>query len=262
MGADADLAVRVEAEQWYHTLELAPGIETPGWFDLRPIVKRIPFPESLEGKRCLDVGTFDGFWAFEMERRGAEVVGIDVLDPLQWDWPAGVPQSVIEDIGERKRGGAGFELVAQAIGSSVERRELSIYDVDPDEIGQFDLIYFGSLLLHLRDPVKALMKARDVCSDQLIVCDAISPLYSLFPRPIAGLDGVDRPWWWRPNVRALERMVEAAGFQRVSTTRLRMPAGRGRPAPPVTALRNRAGRQEFVEARFGDPHAVVAARIS
>src|SRR5207302_43882 len=40
---------------WYHTLELPGGVVTPGWFDLRPIVGRLPWPE-VRGARCLDVG--------------------------------------------------------------------------------------------------------------------------------------------------------------------------------------------------------------
>ncbi len=56
---------------WYHTQELAPGLVTPGMFDLRPYVERYGLPASMEGMRVLDVGTFEGFWAFEMERRGA-----------------------------------------------------------------------------------------------------------------------------------------------------------------------------------------------
>src|SRR5262249_19921739 len=72
---------------WYHTMELEPGLVTPGWFDLRPIVDRLPWP-SLAGKRCLDIGTYDGFLAFEMERRGAtEVVATDVPEHENWDWP-------------------------------------------------------------------------------------------------------------------------------------------------------------------------------
>ena len=253
----------VEANEWYHTFELAPGIETPGWFDLRTVVKDVPFPQSLKGKRCLDVGTFDGFWAFEMEGRGGEVMAIDVLDPLQWDWPAGSEQATVEAINARKRGGRGFELVAQIRGSTVDRRQLSVYDLGPDELGTFDLVYLGSLLLHLRDPVMALERVRSVCSGTLIVCDAISPLYSLIPEPLATLDGNGRPWWWRPNVRALERMIEAAGFQLVGKTkRIQMPAGRGRPAPRVTpsVLRTRAGRRELRDVRRGEPHAVVKAQ--
>ena len=76
-----ELHGQVADVQWYHSLELAPGVVTPGWFDLRPMAAKLPWP-TLTGLRCLDVGTFDGFWAFEMERRGArEVVAIDLLDP-------------------------------------------------------------------------------------------------------------------------------------------------------------------------------------
>jgi len=81
----------VSAElHWYHMLERPGGELTPGWFDTRAAVERIPWPRpSLDGLRCLDVGTWDGFWGFEMERRGgAEVVAIDVPDPRGWDWPA------------------------------------------------------------------------------------------------------------------------------------------------------------------------------
>ena len=82
----AALADRVAARDWYHTLELAPGVVTPGWFDLRDMPDKVGLPASLAAQRCLDVGTFDGFWAFAMERRGAaEVVAADVPDPAEWD---------------------------------------------------------------------------------------------------------------------------------------------------------------------------------
>src|SRR5882762_10640795 len=63
--------------RWYHTVELTPDVTTPGWIDLRDIVDRVGFPARLDGVRALDVGTADGFWAFELERRGASVVAID-----------------------------------------------------------------------------------------------------------------------------------------------------------------------------------------
>src|ERR687895_1108727 len=77
-GAVDELRRRLGEIDWYHTQELAPGLVTPGMFDLRPYVDRYGLPEDLSGKRCLDVGTFEGFWAFELERRGAEVVAIDL----------------------------------------------------------------------------------------------------------------------------------------------------------------------------------------
>ncbi len=270
--ADAESAVGerelhdgIEGHQWYHTLELAPGIETPGWFDLRGLAPRI-LPDSLSGKRCLDIGTFDGFWAFEMERRGArEVLGIDILDPYRWDWPANSDEETVAALARRKRGGAGFELARRALGSSVERRELSIYDLDPERHGSFDLVYVGSLLLHLRDPVGALMRVRSVCTGALIVCDAIdlAKTRRFRQQPVATLDGVGRPWWWKPNLAALGRMVEAAGFELDRPpTRIRMALGAGhaqRRFKPRWLLSS-AAREEMMITWRGDPHGVVAAR--
>src|SRR3954471_15071437 len=152
-----DLAAEVAAIPWYHTMELAPGVVTPGWLDTRPVAAKVPLPPSLAGLRCLDVATFNGFWAFEMERRGAaEVVAIDVLDPARWDWPVGSEAEVREAIGERHAGGRGFQIAKRELGSAVERVERSVYELDPDEDGTFDVVYLGSLLVHLRDPVGAL----------------------------------------------------------------------------------------------------------
>ena len=67
----ADLRSRVRAAgPWYHTLDLGSGVVTEGMFDLRPVVDRYGLPARMDGMRALDVGTWDGFWAFEMERRG------------------------------------------------------------------------------------------------------------------------------------------------------------------------------------------------
>src|SRR3954463_3151693 len=87
----------VAQREWYHTLELAPGVKTPGYFDHAPLLEKLPIPASLAGKRCLDVGTFDGFWAFGREPRGAtNVLAADIVDPLAWDCPAGSHPAVIE----------------------------------------------------------------------------------------------------------------------------------------------------------------------
>jgi tRNA (mo5U34)-methyltransferase len=256
----------VAALEWYHTIELRPGVVTPGWNDTRPIVGEIPFPASLEGKRCLDVGTFDGFWAFEMERRGAaEVVAIDILDPAGWDWPAGSEDEVVAAIGRRKARGRGFEIAHRELGSSVTRLERSVYDLTEQEVGRFDLVYLGSLLVHLRDPVRALERLRDVCDGAMIVVDGIDLLLSLLlpRRPVATLDGRGRPWWWYPNQAAMARMIEAAGFEVVEgPRRIYMPPGTGQSRAPLRPrlLATREGRQALVVARRGDPHAVVVAR--
>jgi len=260
------LEAEVAAREWYHTLELAPGLVTPGHLDTRQIVDEIPFPPSLTGLRCLDVGTFNGFWAFEMERRGAaEVVAVDVLDPERWDWPAASDPKAIAAIGRRQAGGGGFEIAKRALGSAVRRLDRSVYDLDERELGRFDLVYLGSLLVHLRDPVGALERVRGVCDGSLIVVDGIDlPLSTLFPRhPVARLDGRGRPWWWYANAAGLARMVEAAGFDVVAGPRkLFIPPGPGWPRPRLRPrlLKTRQGRYNLTVASKGDPHAVVVAR--
>jgi tRNA (mo5U34)-methyltransferase len=261
-----ELRTQVADRQWYHTLELAPGVVTPGWFDTRQVAAKLPLPDSLKGMRCLDIGTFDGFWAFEMERRGAsEVIATDLLDANEWDWPADSATEVVAEMAQRKRGGEGFRLAREALGSSVQLVERSVYDLDPGELGEFDFAYLGSLLLHLRDPVGALERVRAVVRGRLLVVDVHDPLLSLRfrRRPLATLDGRGRPWWWQSNVACLVRMVEAAGFEPVGRPeRVRMPRGAGQPLrrPTLRALARRDGRRELANALFGDPHCAILAR--
>ncbi|MFI5122087.1 MAG: methyltransferase domain-containing protein [Vicinamibacteria bacterium] len=257
----------IDGHQWYHTLELEPGRLTPGWFDLRDLVDTV-LPSSLEGRRCLDVGTFDGFWAFEMERRGAaSVTAIDLVDPRRWDWPANSEQNVVAALAARKRGGAGFELAKEAFGSSVERRELSIYDLEPAQLGEFDFVYVGSLLLHLRDPVGGLEAARSVCAGTLTLVDAIDLAQTRrHPRrAVATLDAVGRPWWWKPNLAGLAGFAEAAGFELIGLPkRLSIKPGPGHDRRLVSArlLLSRAGREHLRASWLGDPHGMVVARPS
>lgn len=62
-------AQRVRDPSWCHTIDSAPGLTTDGWFDLRAQVPSCGLPERMDGMRVLDIGTWDGFWAFAMQRR-------------------------------------------------------------------------------------------------------------------------------------------------------------------------------------------------
>ena len=232
--------------RWYHTIELPGGEVTPGYFDTRRAAAAVPLPASLRGRRCLDVGTYDGFWAFEMERRGAaEVVAVDVLDPRRWDWPGDATEEAVEAIGGPKRASVqAFEVARSALGSAAGRRDLSVYELSPETVGVFDVVYCGSLTLHLRDPVRALAAIRTVCRELLVYEDAVDVALSRWRRrtPYASFDGRGRPWWWRLNVAALQRVAESAGFDVVGApVRFEMPYGAGGP-------------------EGSDPHAAVLAR--
>lgn len=207
----ADLRARVAALDWYHTQELAPGVETPGMFDLRPFVRHYGIPDRLDGLRVLDVGTFEGFWAFELERRGARVTALDLDRIQELDWPRHLRPA--ED-GSR---GEGFQIARECLGSAVERVGMSIYDATPEALGgRFDLVFCGSVLIHLRDPMLALERICEL-SERAIVADEYSRRLDLLPFAAAEFRG-NTPWatWWRPARRTWAAMLRCAGFSDVT----------------------------------------------
>ena len=251
---------------WYHTLELPGGHLTPGWFDLRGIVEELPWPD-VAGKRCLDVGTYDGFLAFEMERRGArEVVATDIGDHADWDLlPAArefAPRTLAEISGQK---GLGFEVAKEALGSEVHKRVINVYDLCPEELGTFDVVVCGSLMLHLRDPMRALEAIRSVCDSWFMSIEEISlKLTALLPRwPASEMRlSAEVGQWWVSNAAGHARMVEAAGFEVTERTRpfveafgvSHPPRGRNLHGLAVaTARRVLAGGE-------GVPHAALLAR--
>jgi tRNA (mo5U34)-methyltransferase len=215
------LAARVAELTWYHTLELPHGIVTPGYFDHRDLLPRYNLPERLDGLRVLDVATFDGYWAFEFERRGAaEVVALDVREKREIDLPPRT-RAAMSEADLSFAFGKGFALAREALASKVEPLHCNVYDLSPERAGMFDLVHVGDLLLHLRDPVAALTAIRSVCRGQAILSDVI------FPDLDRGTGGVPlvqyqggrgQNIWWRLGSEALRAMIEDAGFERVEET--------------------------------------------
>jgi len=251
--------------RWYHTIELPDGEVTPGEFDLRDSVHRVPIPASLAGQRCLDVGTRDGFWAFELERRGAaEVIGIDVDEPERLDWPVNLPPlspELQEDLAERARC---FEIARAALGSAVERRNRSVYDLDPRQDGLFDFAFLGTLLIHLRDPVGALAAVGSVLrpGGTLVLNETVSASLSLLrPRsPAAALMTLDAPFWWQANRHALVRYLTAAGLECRSLGRpYLVRRGPAMARPPLTRRNDLGGLGRQLLLRVGLPHVSLVA---
>jgi tRNA (mo5U34)-methyltransferase len=209
----SELQAAVERYPWYHTLELGDGVVTKGMFDHRPVLDRYPIPADLTGKRCLDVATMDGYWAFEMERRGAEsVTALDLENPDDLDWPASLRADHDKSMDETKA--ERFALARDALGSRVERVLLSAYDLSP-ELGTFDFVFCGDLLLHLKDPITPVENIRSVCAESAVIANVITKFRLHEKRPIAELDGIDNFSWWTTNLAGLVRIVRAGGFARV-----------------------------------------------
>jgi len=227
-----DLAERVRSHRWYHTMEIVPGLVTDGWFDLRPHVASYGLPARMDGLRALDIGTWDGFWAFEMERRGATVVALDVDHERDYDWPPrrrpAEPQALDR--------GAGFRLAKEIKGSSVERIVCNIYDARPEELGTFDVVFCGAVLLHLRDQLLALERFAGLCHGRLIFADEYDRLADLVPFPVSRYraDREKAVVFWLPARRTWRRMIWTAGFDDVTEhSRFKVELGTGG-AKPLT----------------------------
>ncbi|WP_249010130.1 methyltransferase domain-containing protein [Conexibacter sp. DBS9H8] len=219
---------------WYHTIDLPGGGDpTPGHVDWRGHSARL-LDRDLHGLHALDVGTYDGFWAFELERRGAEVVAIDLdrLDAAAWP-PVHRARLTADADAFGLELGRGFRIAHRRLGSRVQRVVCDVLALTPDAVGgrRFDLAFLGALLLHLRDPIRALENIRSVLvpGGRLIMLEAISLTETVrAPRtPLARFDTAANAFnWWLPNVAALHDYLWAAGFveiERISRP-LRPPA--------------------------------------
>ena len=176
--------------EWWHVIDLPDGSTTPGAWDLRPLAERIPWPD-LTGKRCLDVGTADGFWAFELERRGAaEVLATD--------------QGTF--FGQKSR--RNFEHARDLRSSHVRYEERDVIDLE----GDFDVAFMGYVLQMVEDPIRALRSVARVART-LLLLDTVSLPLALLPSPLARLDARhDGREWFVFNPRGMRKLAELAGW--------------------------------------------------
>jgi tRNA (mo5U34)-methyltransferase len=224
MSPSQELPTRPEdprLEGWYHTIELGNGLVSKGAFDLRSVVDRYGIPASLKGKEVLDVATGDGFFAFEMEDRGAErVVAIDVARVGDCDWTPRM-RSLIGPFAGNDAWPAHFRMAHRMRRSQVEYRHCSVYDLSPYTVGTFDVVFCGSLLVHLQSPLLALHAIRSVTRELAIIETAAIPeLDEKFPgRPLLsfGYQGEEatpgeNTAYWILSTAALEAMMRYAAF--------------------------------------------------
>ena len=209
--ADDDILRRVRAVEWYHAIEVAPGVVTPGRYDPKPCLPQMGFPEDLTGKSVLDIGSYDGFFAFEAEKRGAQrVLAMDRHPATQF----------------------GFATAHEILKSRVEYAVGSVYDLSPQTHGTFDVVVFFGVLYHLRHPLLAFDRIHSVCREYALVESHVLdnafihgghhlPSDQIDPRlgemclaqyyPANELNG-DWSNWWAPNVECLRAMLATSGF--------------------------------------------------
>ena len=208
---------------WFHNLHLPDGTQTLPvhflggdfptfkWRQIEPHL-----PARLDGWRVLDVGCNAGFYSFELARRGASVLGVDVEPHYlrQARWAA------------REYGLEG----------QVEFRRMEVYELARSD-ERFDLIWFMGVFYHLRYPLLGLdlvaERARRLVMFQTLTMPGTSvyedtqdheieervpllesgwPKMAFIEHRFAG----DSTNWWVPNHAGVEAMLRSAGLRVVA----------------------------------------------
>jgi len=148
------LASEVAKISWFHTFNFGNGIVTSGYDNSYKRVRTLHLPEDLGGMTVLDIGSWDGFFAFEAERRGASRVL--ATDSFCWS-------------GDGWGTKDGFNLARKVLNSKVEDLEIDVLDLSPEKVGTFDLVLCLGVLYHMRNPLLALERVYSVAKHQLIL---------------------------------------------------------------------------------------------
>jgi tRNA (mo5U34)-methyltransferase len=208
-------------EPWFHCIDLGEGIRTktrsaigepvehpePTWRKVRGAL-----PDNLSGKSVLDVGCNAGFYSIEMKRCGAaRVLGVDSQRDL-------IRQA---------------QFVRRVLGVDVEYERLSVYDLDPIQMGQFDVTLALGLIYHCKHPVLALERLFAITREWLVIETAVYPPEKA-PESFEYDEGGSRPTlhplayienttdakeaiynWFVPSVNALTALLKNVGFDSV-----------------------------------------------
>jgi SAM-dependent methyltransferase len=199
---------------FYHTVDVPGHGVVAGQWDLRGAEAAYLGGIALQGRSVLEIGPATGHLGFWMERQGARLTVLDLGPDNAWDLVpvAGVDLEAL--LAERRehlrRLQNGWWLLHERLGSQAAALRGTVYDLGPD-VGQFDVVTLNAVLLHLRDPMGALIKAASVCRQTLVVSeihesffadDAGTPVEARLGARIRRLLGLRPPVENRPRMAA------------------------------------------------------------
>lgn len=193
--------------QWMHCIDLGNDVITPGKWRRNPDIEKAFDRIDFNGKKVVDIGTCNGIWSFEAEKRGAsEVHSIDYLTHDDY-WCAPAYKFAHDTLQSR----------------AIYNPDLSVYDIETLGITDFDVIVFCGVYYHLKNPLLALSKLRKVLkTGGHIIIEG--PILMDHEHAIAGFlydNGIDEKgyfgkWhpsnWWVPSGRCLREWVECSFF--------------------------------------------------
>lgn len=202
---------------FYHTMEL-PGhgvIEGRDW-DLRGGVDEYLGKVAFAGQRVLEIGPASGFLTFEMEKRGAEIVSVEVTAEHGWDFVPYPPQKLEEVFGPRRivmqQLKNSYWLSHAAVQSKARVYYGDVYNL-PAALGEFEIAVMGSVLLHCRDPLRIVEQCAKM-AQTLIIVDMLHP--DLEGAPVCRLAPTPENFlwhtWWHFSTQFFSEFLAVMGF--------------------------------------------------
>ena len=178
---------------WFHQIELGDGIKTPGSQDTAYTAQRVKLPEDLDGRRVLDIGFNDGYFAFECEKRGAFVDGIDPFPDIGLD-------------------------VKEYLDSQVNLEKGDLFTWKKPKGRKYDLVLCMGVVYHVKDIIGAFERLYHYCDDMLILETHVATGLDVIKNPIArfypGSElNDDETNYWGCNCQMIDALIKHAGFK-------------------------------------------------
>lgn len=217
-----------ENDYWYHSYYFDNGFIQQGDYDIGLDVADYRFPQDMSGMSVLDIGGGSGWFAAYFEQRGARVTVTDARGYCDFDV---FGRDSYADVASEKPApdrllpdgravyyspvSKGLWIMKDILRLKTEYVNARVYEICPGLFAgsKFDLVFMGSILMHLRDPIGALRAAHSVCNHLLIATTYMSFTMPL-EKPVMRMrenagDGIG---WWVPNRRCLVQWLKGAGF--------------------------------------------------
>lgn len=217
----------IESVSWYHSVELLPGVIAPGSlpkggrYNVEGVVNFVNnYSGGLDGKRVLEIGTWDGPLAYKLKSLGYDVVATDIQDSEK----------------------TGFAVTGKITGLEVPYVRCSVYELPNHFQDPFDIVLFFGVFYHLKYPILAFERIAQILKPGgrlLVMGSGVSHYFETlegaqlsagqceeFRRTLELMDEAGVPLclshpgnflkshnWFLPNRHALEGWIKAAGFR-------------------------------------------------
>lgn len=206
---------------FYHTMEIPGCGLVEGDWDLRSGIDEYLGRIEFADRRVLEIGPASGFLTFEMEKRGADIVSIEVTEDHGWDfvpYPAPRFEELLgprQAIMQRLRNSYWFGHAAHHSKAKIHYGD--VYNL-PLPLGEFDIAVMGSVLLHCRDPLRIVEQCGKRATS-VIITDMFYPELEGLPHCRLAPTPENFLWhtWWNFSTKLLTQFLAVMGFSVIKT---------------------------------------------